>query len=202
MEAEEPSIPETFRRIVRFLEGEHVPYVVIGGIAAALRGEPRGTNDVDLMITVPSSRVWRLAEAARAQGFCVDPEQAELHWLSSGFVRFWYGPEGRQVAADLMACNSDFLREAAWRAEQARVFGLQVPLAKAEDLILFKLASWRVKDIADVVAVSRRHEGRLDLGYLRKWAAWFALRNPCFADVPTRLEAVIEGRTLPPPTDV
>lgn len=87
-------------------------------------------------------------------------------------------------------------------AEQTRVFGVLVPVTTAEDLVLFKLASWRAKDIPDVLAVRRRQGDRLDLPYLRKWADWLAATNRCFAAVPERLDAVLAGRPLPPPSDV
>lgn len=199
MEDVAPTIPDAFRRIVAFLEAERVPFVVIGGLAAGLQGEPRATRDVDLMVTLPTSRLHGILEAARAEGFHMDPEEAELHWLASGFVRLWYGPSGKQVAVDLMACNSDFLREASWRAQQTRFCGLQVPVATAEDVVLFKLAGWREKDIPDARAIVSRHGERLDTAYLRQWATWFTARNRCFAEMPQRLEALLEGGPLPPP---
>jgi hypothetical protein len=181
-----------FTKAVKFLEGERVPFVVVGGIAASLQGEPRLTADVDLMITLKSSCVPALAAAAKGAGFDIEPELAETQWLASGFVRLWYGPPGRQVAVDLMACNSEFLREAAWRAQQTRFCGLKVPIATPEDLILFKLSAWRPKDIPDITALAIRHKEKLDVAYLRKWSAWFAEKNPCFREMPSRLEGVLE----------
>ena len=194
-----PTIPETFQKIVRFLEKERVPFVVVGGLAAALQGRPRATEDVDLMITLASPTVAQLATAAKDDGFDIEPAQAETQWLASGFVRLWFGPPEEQVAVDLMACNSQYLRETSWRAQQVRVFGLEVPVATAEDVILFKISAWREKDIPDVRAIHLRHGDRLDLNYLRKWAEWFAARNPQhFAEVPTRLNALLDNLPLPP----
>lgn len=199
MRGDAPTVPDAFRKTVTFLEAERIPFVVVGGLAAGLQGEPRMTRDVDLMITLPSSRVLSLADSAAKTGFSVDRDVVELHWRASGFVRFWYGPPGKQVAVDLMACNSDFLREAAWRAQQTRFCGLQVPVATPEDVILFKVAAWREKDVPDARAVVLRHSERLDRQYLRRWTAWLAGENACFAEVPERLEALLEGRRLPPP---
>jgi hypothetical protein len=72
-----PTIPETFRRIVSFLETNRTPYVVVGGLAAGLQGEPRTTRDVDLMVTLPSSKVGMIARAARDAGFDIEPDLAE-----------------------------------------------------------------------------------------------------------------------------
>jgi predicted nucleotidyltransferase len=193
-----PTVPETLRKLVGFLEAQRVPYVLVGGIAAGLQGHPRLTDDVDFMITLPSSKVSRLAEAAAREGFSIEPELAETQWLASGFVRMWFGPPGKQVAADLMACNSDFLREASWRAQQTRCFGVQIPIATPEDMIIFKLAAWREKDVPDARAIFIRHEEKIDRSYLRRWCAWFAAKNPCFQEMPARLEALLAHAPLPP----
>jgi predicted nucleotidyltransferase len=198
MAEDPPSVPDTFRRIVGFLEAEKVPFVVVGGIAAGLQGEPRGTQDVDLMVTYPSSRVYRLAQKANEAGWHIDPEQAETQWRFSGFVRFWLGPKGKQVAADLMACNSDFLREVAWRAQPARFCGVRVPIATAEDMVIFKLAAWREKDLPAIRAILARRRQDLDLTYVRKWVMWFAVKHATFREMPERLAALLEGRPLPP----
>jgi hypothetical protein len=193
-----PTVPESFRKAVRFLEENRVPFVVVGGIAVGLQGEPRYTRDVDFMILLKSGDIHRLALLAQSAGFDIDPSLAETQWHFSGFVRLWLGEPGMQTAVDLMACTNDFLREAAFRAQQSRFAGLTVPIATPEDMILFKLAAWRTKDIPDAQAIRLRHADRLDLPYLRRWASWMVERNPRFRDVPARLEALLAGGPLPP----
>jgi hypothetical protein len=185
---------------VELLRAERVPFVVIGGLAASLQGEPRNTEDVDFMITLPTTRVYRFAEKARALGFDIEPDVAETQWLGSGVIRLWLGAPGQQTAVDLMSCNSDFLREAAWRAQPARCLGHEVPIASPEDMLLFKCCAWRAKDIPDAISIADRHAERLDCSYLRKWASWLEAKNPKFlGEVPRRLEAVLQGHPLPPP---
>jgi hypothetical protein len=196
-----PSIPEAFKKGLELLETERIPFVIIGGLAAALQGEPRNTEDVDFMVTLPATKVHRLALKARELGFDIEPELAETQWLGSGVIRLWLGPTGEQTAVDLMNCNSDFLRQAAWRAQPARCLGHRVLIATPEDMLLFKCCAWRPKEIPDAVAISDRHQGRLDRLYLKQWADWLAAKNPAvLGDVPRRLGAVLEALPLPPPT--
>ena len=192
------TVPEAFRKAVAFLARERVPHVLVGGLAAGLQGEPRITRNVDFLVTVNSGNIHRLARAAKDDGFDIEIDQAETQWHFSGFVRLWLGPKGRQTAVDPMALNSEFLREAAFRAQQIRFSGVAVAVASAEDMILFKVAAWRTKDIPDAEAIVQRQRDRLDLAYLRKWADWFTSRDPIFRDMPARLEALLEGRPLPP----
>jgi hypothetical protein len=195
-----PSVPEAFKKGLELLEAEGVPFVVIGGLAAGLQGEPRNTDDADFMITLQATKVHRLAQKAKELGFDIEPDLAETQWLGSGVIRLWLGPAGDQTAVDLMNCNSDFLKQAAWRAQPARCLGHRVPIATPEDMLLFKCCAWRPKDIPDAIAIADRHKGRLDSSYLRQWASWLGARNPSvLGDVPLRLEAVLEGHPLPPP---
>ena len=193
-----PPVPEAFREAVRFLEENRIPFVIVGGIAAGLQGEPRYTRDVDFMILLKTGNIHRLASEARTAGFDIDPSLAETQWHFSGFVRLWLGEPGAQTAVDLMGCTNDFLRQVAFRAQQTRFAGLTVPVASPEDMILFKLSAWRTKDIPDAQAIGSRHRERLDVPYLREWASWMAERNPAFRDVPARLEALLAGGPLPP----
>jgi len=63
--------------ITSFLEREAVPYMIIGGIANLIWGEPRATLDVDVTVLVPPDAVQDLiASVAREYTILVsDPEQ-------------------------------------------------------------------------------------------------------------------------------
>ncbi len=193
-----PTVPETFRELARLLEGENVPFVVVGAIAAGLQGEPRFTDDVDVMISLATSKVPELARKARERGFDVDSQNAETQWMASGFFRIWYGAEGGAVAIDLMAGNSEYLRQVAWRAQHIRLWGIPTLVASPEDIILLKLLAWREKDVTDARAVVIRHGDRLDAEYLRRWAGWFGEKNTELRNVSSRLECVLAGRPIPP----
>ncbi|MCI0650389.1 MAG: nucleotidyltransferase [Planctomycetes bacterium] len=194
-----PDLPAAFRKTMQFLEARRFPAVLIGGLAASLQGDPRTTADVDLMVAIPSSEIQNLARAAQQDGFTVEPELARTQWLASGFARLWVGPERTGVPIDLMACNSTFLKELAWRAQQTRLWGQRVRVAAPEDLLLLKAAAWRAKDIADVRGIFARHEHKLDRGHLDRWALTMASQNAYFAPVPERISALLERRPLPPP---
>lgn len=193
-----PTVPEAFRKAVLLLEKERIPFVVVGGIAAGIQGEPRYTMDADFMVLLKTESIHRLAREAKNEGFDVEPDQAESQWAFRGYVRLWLGPPGAQTAVDLMNCSNDFLREVAFRAQQTLFCRLRIPIASPEDMILFKLAAWREKDIPDARAILNRHRDRLDIPYLEKWAAWMGQRNPIFQEVPDRLHALLAGRQLPP----
>jgi hypothetical protein len=53
MTAQEDALAE----ITSFLDRHHVPYMVIGGIANLIWGEPRATLDVDVTVLVPPDAI-------------------------------------------------------------------------------------------------------------------------------------------------
>ena len=51
-----------------------------------------------------------------------------------------------------------------------RLYEREVPIASAEDLILYKLAAHRRKDLAHIEDIIVRQGSQLDVTYLRTWA--------------------------------
>ena len=72
-----------------------------------------------------------------------------------------------------------------------------MPIATPEDMILFKLSAYRDKDVPDIIAIFLRHEEKIDHQYLRKWATWFAGKNPSFGEMPDRLETLLAKKPMP-----
>ena len=70
------NLTDEFVALVRRLEEEKIEFAVCGGLALALHGCPRYTNDIDLLIT-PSDLPAALA-AANACGFVDEPESLKL----------------------------------------------------------------------------------------------------------------------------
>lgn len=66
----EPSLIALF---VRPLNALGIPYLVTGGVATIVYGEPRFTRDVDLVVTTSPDDAVRIAAAWSADAFYVPP---------------------------------------------------------------------------------------------------------------------------------
>jgi len=157
--------PPTFdafcREAVDFLTGASTPYLIIGGLAVAVIGEPRMTGDVDVIGYLSVEQATALIDAAVAAGFEVAPDERErLH--ATGTLRFSKG----RFQLDIILASLPFEDDARARARKRRLFGRLVPLPTPEDLILFKVLAGRDKDLVDAVGVARRHLSALDRRYL------------------------------------
>ena len=68
------SFADFVRRAVTALEESGIDYVIVGGLAAIYYGEPRATQDLDVILRLSPERreeIDRLVEAFRRRGFIV-----------------------------------------------------------------------------------------------------------------------------------
>jgi hypothetical protein len=70
----EPS--ELLERVARTFEALSIPYLVTGSMATIIYGEPRFTNDIDVVVRLRHWQVDALCAAFPGEEFYVSPETA------------------------------------------------------------------------------------------------------------------------------
>lgn len=155
------------------LESGPYEYLLYGGMAAALWGEPRYTEDVDLVLFLPEREVYKFLRAAGRHGFAVEEGLAIQQLQVSGWARLPLGAASSPWHLDVTLGDSPFDESALKRRRQVTLFERGVWVASPEDVVVYKLVSGRDRDLLDVRAIRERQRD-LDLAYLRKWAKWWA----------------------------
>jgi hypothetical protein len=158
------------RNAFRFLEEADVPYLVIGGLAVIVLGEPRTTGDADVIAFLTLEEAEALILRARDAGFDLDEDQEAERLRQTGTLCLRQSP----FHLDLILASLPFENEALRRARPRKLFGVAMPFPTPEDLLLFKVLAGRDKDLLDAQGVLRRHKGKLDLGYVEE-----TLRSIC-----------------------
>jgi hypothetical protein len=143
------------------LERAKVPYAVVGSVASSFYGEPRATNDVDVVIQVAPADAGRLVQAFPVDRFYVPPEEVML----IEFARAC-GGHLNVIALEAMA-KADLYPlsggEQEWfsRRRAIEISGRTVWFAAPEAVILHKLRYFRdgggekhLRDIRGMLAVS------------------------------------------------
>jgi hypothetical protein len=167
------SDPKTvFHAAIDAAESGPFTYLVYGGLAAALWGEPRYTEDVDLVLFLPEREAYKFLRASAKCGFAVDEELAIQQVQVNGWARLPLGSKESAWHMDLTLGDTPFDQSALKRRREVLLFNRKVWIVSPEDLILYKLVSARDRDLSDVGAVGR-HQKDLDAAYLRQWAAWW-----------------------------
>jgi hypothetical protein len=153
----------TLHDAVRLLNGEQIQYALIGGLATSLRGIPRVTVDVDLVIAVELRRALELLGTIEHSPFrplLANPaEIVEKSFLLPLRHRV------TNVKVDVAIGLSGFERQAIARAESIELSGVEVKLASAEDLLLMKVLAGRPQDEQDIQGLIVAQGEQLDWEY-------------------------------------
>jgi hypothetical protein len=151
-------------------------YFVGGSLASSLQGEPRATNDIDIVLELPIGRISALARAL-GPSFEVDQDMVRDALLHGRSCNVFYLPSVMKV--DLFAVGStpyDETEFARRRSVPVRSSGETLVLKSPEDTVLRKLLWYRAggevsdRQWRDVVEVLRVNRGELDSAYLANWA--------------------------------
>lgn len=157
-------LSEVLQRVARALDGARIPYMVIGGQAVLVHGEPRLTRDIDVTLGVSVDRLTDVVAAAEAAGLkpLVDPEPFARETMVLPCAEASTG-----VRVDLVFSESGFEREAIRRAIAVQVGHATVRFVTAEDLIVHKLIAARPRDLEDVRSILAR-QPKLDRQHVER----------------------------------
>lgn len=149
---EKESFENTLAKLGLLLKERGASYALIGGLAVAVWGTPRATEDIDLLAELSPSP--ELDAALRAAGFAVDWRRGDpddpipllLH-LSSAT-----GPE-----IDILCATRSWERDMLDRAMHIRLpNGFEAPVVAVEDLIILKLMAGGPGDLVDAADLLER----------------------------------------------
>ncbi len=161
---------KALKEVDAFLKTHGIAYAVIGGIANAVRGEPRATHDADLKVLVKGMTIAQFRTLAEARF-----RPYRRPWLgraeSSLIISLEVAPD---MVVDMLVAVLPYEEQAIRRAEMVEIEGLSLPICTAEDLIIHKAIADRPKDWLDIEKVLLRQGARLDVGYIRTWLVQFA----------------------------
>jgi len=162
-------------RVGAAIEAAGGAYFVGGSLASSFQGEPRATNDVDIVLELPLGRVDRLV-AALGPEFEVDTDMLRDALLHGRSCNIFYLPIVMKV--DLFGVGPAPFDESEFaRRRPVVVRGAQALVIKSpEDTVLRKLLWYREggyvseRQWRDVVEVLRVSGAQMDGGYLAEWA--------------------------------
>lgn len=159
------------------LERLEIRYVIGGSLASSLHGEPRSTNDVDVVADIQPAQTGALV-GALAGDYYVSADAANEAVERGGGFNAIHLSTG--VKIDVFVAGRDpFEVERLEKAVRVRLSTGDTPLVKidtAEHAVLRKLEWYRrggevsERQWRDVLAILRLNRERLDWTHLRTWA--------------------------------
>ena len=165
MTSEPDAIAAGLRHAIDALRGANVRFALAGGLAVAVRGEPRFTADVDLVVAVANDRAMEaLVFQLRDAGFRVVAlvEHEARGRLSTARLASPLGP-----VIDLIAATCGIEAEIVECATDVVIPGIgPLAVARAEELLAMKVLSMtdrRPQDRMDAIGIVLVTADQLDL---------------------------------------
>jgi hypothetical protein len=177
MAGELPSSLAVVLEVVAILEEFGVKYHLGGSFAAAVHGVPRQTRDADVVVDLDAGTAARLVERLQAD-FYIDPSAAAVAVARRGTFNAIHLATGFKV--DFFVAGSGDFDAGELDRSELQLIAADPPrsayVKSAEDTVLRKLQWFRdggeVSDRqwSDVLGILLTQGGRLDEGYLSRWA--------------------------------
>jgi len=161
---------QLLKRIAATLDRLRIPYMIIGGQAVLLHGEPRLTRDIDITVGITTEEMDLMLDAVEDIGLIplVDPKDFSLRTL----VLPCQDPES-DIRVDFIFSFSPYEHQAMERVCLVEIEGVNVKFASAEDLVIHKVFAGRARDMEDVKSVLIKNP-EMDSRYIRKWLSELA----------------------------
>jgi len=171
---------DLLRKIAVTLDKLGVLYAVVGSTASTIYGEPRLTNDIDVVLDLQPQDV---------ESFCSEFPEAEFY-LSRAAVesavrkRFQFNiihPSSGFKIDCILAGDNAFDQSQLRRAVRLPWEGgaFAVRFAAPEDVIIKKMEFFRLgqseKHTRDICGILKEQEDRIDRDYIRQWAEQMGL---------------------------
>jgi hypothetical protein len=175
----EPS--DLLRYAVEVLEKLGLRYFITGSSATIFYGEPRFTNDIDIVLDLPSGRIADLCAAFPAEDFYLSEEAARRAVARRGQFNVIHPASGLKL--DLMIPTEDRFNQSRF----SRIRRLQpapdydAAFASVEDVILKKMEYYREggseKHLRDIAGVLRISGSVVERAYIEEWAGRLGLEE-------------------------
>ncbi len=164
-----------FAYVIGVLERLEIPYMVVGGFAAFIYGEPRFTIDVDIVVDMKPAQVRAFVEAFPIPDYYANEEAIRTSLAACQPFNVIQSSTAAKV--DLIPLPSDAAQRAAFRQRQRVSYdeaGHSAMFTSPENLILAKLAAYREtgsdRHLRDARGILATQGGEMDLAALRRRA--------------------------------
>ncbi len=187
----EPALWPTLADAAQVFDARGIKFALIGGLAVSLRGQPRMTVDVNVIILADVDQALQLVRELGSTPF--EPLFPEVEEVVSRSYILPLRHRRTGIRVDVAIGMSGFEQQAVGRAVPVSIGDVRVPVAVTEDLLVMKALAGRPQDEQDIRGLIAAQGAAID------WTQCIALARQLGTavdiDVAGRLEAA-RGRVL------
>ncbi len=145
-----------------------IEYALLGGLATMLRGRPRFTQDVDILLSVPQVALPGLLDELIRRGFSLDADTVIREFVQHHMTAFRFGVVRIDWLKPVLPLYAHALAAATsipWTA------GHSLRVLAAEGLIITKMVAFRPQDQEDIRTLIAANAAELNVELIRReWA--------------------------------
>jgi hypothetical protein len=156
---------QLLEKIALALDKADIPYMIVGGQAVLLYGEPRLTRDIDITLGMTLEKLDVVVGLTKGIGLepLVDPDT----FTRKTMVLPCQDPT-TDIRVDFIFSFSPYEQQALERVRTVEMGNALLRFASPEDLIIHKIVAGRPRDFEDVKSVLIKNP-ELDIKYIRSW---------------------------------
>lgn len=158
------------KRLAVELNTREIPYMIFGGQAVLVYGEPRLTKDIDVTIALGPEEAQPVFDCVEALGLSLLVDDAE-DFLRETFVIPAEDPSSG-IRVDFVFSLTEYERGAFDRASVVHLGEVGVKFISLEDLVIYKIVAGRPRDLEDVRCVMLKNP-QMDKQKIRYWLAQY-----------------------------
>ena len=156
------------------LEAAQIPYMVTGSTVSSLQGQPRSTQDIDVVVDLEPSKIPAVIAAFSEPRFYVQESAVREAIFAHSMFNIIDNEGGDKV--DFWMLSAEAFDQSSFRRRRQEVgAGVTMYVSQPEDTILSKLRWAKLsggseKQLGDCIAVYEVNFPQLGLDYLKRWS--------------------------------
>jgi len=158
------------KKIALQLKKASIPYMIIGGQAVLLYGEPRLTRDIDVTLGIGVNGLEKVRKVIEALGLKILVKNGE-EFVERNMVLPTL-EEKSGIRVDFIFSFSPYERQAIDKAKDIKLGKAIVKFASLEDVVIHKVIAGRARDLEDVKSILLKNP-KYDSDYIERWLEGF-----------------------------
>ena len=159
------TLDELIAVMARFFAAHGIRYFTFGGVSVSLWGRARTTRDLDVVVCAERRNIPPLVAGLNKLGLRITKSIARK-LMEGRIIKLPIG----ETELDVKLCSTNHDLETLERSKVAKFEDFELSVASPEDVVLYKLQTWRRQDQADIENLLENVRD-IDLGYVKSHLA-------------------------------
>jgi hypothetical protein len=172
---------DLLKKIVKAFEKLNIPYLVTGSVASMAYGEPRLTNDIDIVAGIEDRHITGLIEEFQSDEFYISDSMIKEAIFRHGQFNIIHPSSGLKI--DVMIKKNTSFDHSRFSRKKRLVpsESYEADFAAPEDVIIKKMEYYREggseKHLRDITGILKISSESVDIDYISEWADRLGLED-------------------------